>query len=82
MSGEAAKERVTPVPSKSQLLTYFRFGSAQCTSCGLAPTKKASPNGVGPPGSSNLPWFYGKSLSLSPVRLAISLWLGQSRSAE
>ena len=38
MSGEAAKERVTPVPSKSELLTYFRFGSAQCASCGLSPT--------------------------------------------
>jgi len=38
MSGEAAKERVTPVPSKSWLLTYFRFGEAQCTSCSLSPT--------------------------------------------
>ena len=38
MSGEAAKERVTPVPSKSGLLTYFRFGEAQCASCGLSPT--------------------------------------------
>ena len=26
MNGEAAKERVNPVPSKSWLLTYFRFG--------------------------------------------------------
>ena len=25
MSGEAAKERVTPVPFKSGLLTYFRL---------------------------------------------------------
>ena len=39
MSGEAAKERVTPVPSKSGLLTYFRFGKAQCASCGLSPTR-------------------------------------------
>ena len=38
MSGEAAKERVTPVPSKSGLLTYIRFGEAQCASCGLSPT--------------------------------------------
>ena len=38
MSGEAAKERVTPVPFKSGLLTYFRFGEAQCASCGLSPT--------------------------------------------
>ena len=37
MSGEAAKERVTPVPFKSGLLTYFRFGEAQCASCGLSP---------------------------------------------
>ncbi len=28
MSGEAAKERVTAVPSKSRLPTYFRFGAA------------------------------------------------------
>ena len=34
MNGEAAKERVTPVPSKSGLLTNFRFGKAQCASCG------------------------------------------------
>ena len=38
MSGKAAKERVTPVPSISGLLTYFRFGKVQCTSCGLSPT--------------------------------------------
>jgi len=38
MSGEAVKERVTPVPSKSGLLTYFCFGEAQCASCGLSPT--------------------------------------------
>ena len=38
MSSEAAKERVTPVPSKCKLLTYFCFGSAQCTSCGLSTT--------------------------------------------
>ena len=38
MSGEAAKECVTPVPSKSRLLAYFRFGKAQCVSCGLSPT--------------------------------------------
>ena len=36
MSDEAAKERVTPVPSKSRLSTYFCFGKAQCTSCGLS----------------------------------------------
>jgi len=35
MSGEATKERVTPVPSRSKLLTYFRFESAQCASCSL-----------------------------------------------
>ena len=35
MSGEATKESVTTVPSKSGLLTYFRFGEAQC---GLSPT--------------------------------------------
>ncbi len=28
MGGEAAKERVTAVPSKSKLPTYFRFGVA------------------------------------------------------
>jgi len=38
MSGEAAKELVTLVPSKYKLLTYFCFGSAQCVSCGLSPT--------------------------------------------
>ena len=38
MSGEATKERVTPVPSKSRLLPYFCFGEAQCTSYGLSPT--------------------------------------------
>ena len=38
MSGEAAKERVTPVPFKSGLPTYFRFGEAQCASCGVSPT--------------------------------------------
>ena len=38
MSGEATKESVTTVPSKSGLLTYFRFGEAQCVSCGLPPT--------------------------------------------
>ena len=38
ISGKAAKERVTPVPSKSGLLTYFRFGEAQCASCGLSLT--------------------------------------------
>ena len=32
MSGEAAKEHVTPVPS--WLLTYFRFQVWQCASCG------------------------------------------------
>jgi len=51
ISGEAAKERVTPVPSKSKLLMYFRFGSMQCASCGLQSEpplqKKASPNGEG-----------------------------------
>ena len=58
MSGEAAKERVTTVPSKSGLLTYFRFGEAQCASCGLSPTlghatiasasqRKAPQNGEG-----------------------------------
>ena len=39
MSGEAAKERVTPIPSKSGLLTYIRFGEAQCASCGLSSTQ-------------------------------------------
>ena len=29
---------VTLVPSKSGLLTYFRFGEVQCASCGLSPT--------------------------------------------
>jgi len=38
MSGEAAKERVTPVPSKYKFLMYFCFGSAQCVSCCLSPT--------------------------------------------
>ena len=38
MSGEAAKVHVTPVPSKSGLLTYFHFGKAQCASCSLSPT--------------------------------------------
>ena len=38
MSGKAVKEHVTPVPSKSGLLMYFRFGEAQCASCGLSPT--------------------------------------------
>ena len=38
MSSKAAKERVTPVSFKSGLLTYFRFGEAQCVSCGLSPT--------------------------------------------
>jgi len=48
MSGEAAKECVTPVPSKSKLLMDFRFGSVQCASCGAsASKKKASPNGEG-----------------------------------
>ena len=130
MSSEAAKERVTPVPSKSKLLTYFRFGSVQCVSCGLRGIrclqrtaflvsfktttfvmmvrlneelficcirtrlgdtccnwslhfkKEGVSKWWGVPGSSNLPHFCGKSLSLSPVRLAISLWLGQRRSAE
>jgi len=36
----------------------------------------------GVPGSSNLPRFCGKSLSLLPVRLAISLRLGQRCSAK
>lgn len=35
MSREAARERVTLVPSKS---TYFHFGEAQCVSCNLSPT--------------------------------------------
>ena len=134
MSGEATKEHVTPVPSKLKLLSYFRFGSAQCVSCGLrckgSDTFKglliaflvgfksttfvlmARLNGElficcictclgdtcckqslcfekegvskqwGVLGSSNLPRFCGKSLSLSPVHLAISLRLGQRRSAE
>ena len=38
MSCETAKERVTTVPSKSGLPTYFRFGETQCASCGLSPT--------------------------------------------
>ena len=38
MSGEAMKERVTPVPFKSGLLTYFRYGEAQRVSCSLSPT--------------------------------------------
>ena len=35
MSREAARERVTLVPSKS---TYFHFGEVQCASCDLSPT--------------------------------------------
>ena len=38
MSAEGAKERVTLVPSKSKLPTYFRFGEALAASCGLSPT--------------------------------------------
>ena len=38
MSAEGAKERVTLVPSKSKLPTYFRFGEALTASCGLSPT--------------------------------------------
>ena len=38
MSAEGAKERVTLVPSKSKLPTYFRFGEALGASCGLSPT--------------------------------------------
>ena len=38
MRGKAVKEQVTLVPFKSRLLTYFRFGEAQCASCGLSPT--------------------------------------------
>ena len=38
MSGEAVKERVTPVLFKSRLLMYFCFDEAQCASCSLSPT--------------------------------------------
>ena len=38
MSAEGAKERVTLVPSKSKLPTYFRFGEALAASCSLSPT--------------------------------------------
>ena len=38
MSGEAAKERVTAVLSKSKLLAYFRFSVHPLTSCGLSLT--------------------------------------------
>ena len=38
MSAEGAKERVTLVPSKTKLPTYFRFGEALAASCGLSPT--------------------------------------------
>ena len=38
MSVEGTKERVTLVPSKSKLPTYFRFGEALAASCGLSPT--------------------------------------------
>ena len=45
MSGEAAKERVTAVLSKSKLLVYFRFSVHPLTSCGPVMSLKWLPNG-------------------------------------
>ena len=47
MSAEGAKERVTLVPSKSKLPTYFRFSEALAASCGLSPTYLRSCDDVG-----------------------------------
>ena len=52
MSSKAAQECVNPVPSKSKLLTYFRFWKCamrvmRSATGASALKKKASPNGEG-----------------------------------